>query len=130
MLDGLKRKIAAKAIGSLLSSLAKDKDTQTTITGLIAAAVIALQLDLEKLIAGDPYQIARLVAGLLVAVIGYFATKAKKDGMTTGAGGLAGVLYGCTGQIHDIVMGVMIWLVGYFTDKPTKVVHSLPEQKP
>ncbi len=119
MLDGLKRKIAAAAIMSLLKSLATNKDTQTSITGLIAAAIITIPgLDVAKTIAGDPMQIAHLVSGLLLAGISLLATRENHDGSTTALGTIAGVLQACSGQVADIAVGVVIALLGYFTNKP------------
>lgn len=120
MLDGLKRKVAATAMGGMLKSLATSKDTQTTIAGVIAGAVLAIPgLDLAKVIAGDPGQIAHLAAGLSVALIGILATKENQDGHTTLLGTVSGALYATSGSIEAITTGVVIALAGYFTNKPT-----------
>jgi hypothetical protein len=120
VLDGLKRKFAATALTSLLKSLATDKNTQTTITGLIAGAVLAVPgLDVGKLISGDGSQIAHLVAGLLVAALGFLATKENRDGHTTLIGTVAGSAYAMQGSVESITTGVVLALVGYLTNKPT-----------
>ena len=120
MLDGLKLKIGGSVLGSVLKSLATNKDTQTSITGVLAAAMLAIPgLDLSKLLAGDPLQLAHIGAGLLVALIGWWATKRQHDGDATAAGALAGVLYASTGQISDIATGAIVALLGYYTNKPT-----------
>ena len=119
MFDALKRKIAGNAIGSLLKSLATNNDTKTTITGIIAGAVLAIPgLDWSKVVAGDPEQIARLAAGLLVALLGYLATKIGHDGHTTLLGAGAGALYAAQGSVASITTGVIIAVLGYFTNKP------------
>lgn len=120
MLDGIKRKIVATAVGSTLKSLAMSQDTRTTITGMIAAVVLAVPgLDLAKLIAGDPLQIAHLAAALCVALIGWLATKPQADGKATMAGAVAGSLYAMQGSVEAIVTGVVIAVLGYLTNKPT-----------
>jgi hypothetical protein len=119
MLDAVKRKIGAAALGSLLRSLAESADTKTTIAGVAAGAVIAIPgLSLDGLLAGDPGMIGRLVAGLLVAVIGYLATKKGHDGQTTAVGAVAGVLQASSGSVSAITTGVVIALLGYLTNKP------------
>jgi hypothetical protein len=119
MLDGLKRKIAAGALSSLLKSLATSKDTRSTVTGLIAAAVLAIPgLDLTKLIAGDPAQVAHVGSALLVAMIGWLATKPRADGKTTLLGTAAGSLYAMQGSVEAITTGVIIAVLGHLTNKP------------
>jgi hypothetical protein len=119
MLDGLKRRLAATALSSLLKSLAISQDTRTTMTGLVAAAVLAVPgLDLPKLVAGDAVQIARVVSGLLVAWIGYLATKRGADGKTTLLGAAAGSLYAVQGSFEAVVTGVVIGVLGHLTNKP------------
>lgn len=123
MLDGLKRKLAATAITSFLKSLATDKDTQTSITGIIAGAVLAIPgLDWSKIIAGDPGQIAHLASGLLLALIGVFATKENADDKTTLLGAFSGALYATQGSVEAVVTGVVIAVLGYFTNKQTKAI--------
>ncbi len=117
MLDGFKRKIAAVVIGSTLKSLATSKDTRTTITGLIAAAVLASGVDIGKVLEGDPIQIARAVSAVLLAVIGILATRENADGKTSLLGVISGALYAAAGSIEAITTGVVIALVGYFTNK-------------
>jgi hypothetical protein len=123
MLDGIKRRLGGAALLSLLKSLASSADTRTTVTGILAGAVVALPgLELDKLLAGDPQQIARVVAGLLVAGIGYLATKPRADGKTTAVGAVAGALYACQGSVEAIVTGVVIAVLGHLTNKPQKAV--------
>lgn len=127
MLDAFKRKLAAGALTSLLKSLATNKDTQTSVTGMIAAAVLAVPgLDMTKLVAGDPSQIAHLAAALLVALIGYFATKANADGKTTLIGAVAGSLYAASGSVGSIATGAVIAALGYFTNKPVGAPLTSP----
>ncbi len=119
MFDGIKRKIAATALGSILKSLATDKNTATTITGIIAAAVLAIPgLDLTKLVEGDPAMIAKVAAGLAIAIIGFLATKEQKDGTTTFVGVVAGALYAASGAVDAVTTGLTLAVVGYFTNKP------------
>lgn len=119
MLDGLKRKIAATAVTSFLKSLATNKDTQTTIAGAIAGAVLAIPgLDMSKVIAGDPGQIGHLAAGLGVALIGFLATKENCDGHTTMLGTVAAAAYASSGSVEAVITGVVIAGLGYFTNKP------------
>ncbi len=121
MLDGLKRKVAAGAITSVLKSLATSKDTHTTITGMIAGAVLAVQgLNIDALIAGDPVQIAHAVAGVLVAGIGLLATKENADGKTTLLGVAAGALYAMQGSVEAITGGVVVAVLGHVTNKTPK----------
>ena len=118
-MDGIKRKIGASVLGSVLKSLATSKDTQTTITGIIAGAVLAIPgLDLAALVAGDAGQVARVVCGLLVAMIGWMATKHGADGKTTLIGVVGGALYASQGSVEAVVTGVVIAALGYFTNKP------------
>ncbi len=121
MLDGLKRKVAAGAITSVLKSLATNKDTQTTITGMIAGAVLAVQgLNMEALIAGDPVQIAHVVACVLVAGIGLLATKENAEGKTTLLGIIAGALYSMQGSVEAISAGTVIAVLGHLTNNVPK----------
>ncbi|MBZ5580893.1 MAG: hypothetical protein LAQ30_01585 [Acidobacteriia bacterium] len=120
MFDGLKRKVAATAVSGLLKSLATSKDTQTTIAGLIAGAVLAIPgLDLAAVIAGDPHHIARLLSGLAVAAIGWLATKEGCDHHTTAIGAAAGAVFAAQGSLDKLITGVVVALLGYLTNKPT-----------
>lgn len=126
MFDGLKQKLAAAALGSVLKSLATSKNTQTTITGLIAGAVLAVPgLDLRQLLSGDPVQLAHVAAGLVVWAISVLATRTGHDGSTTFLGAVAAALQASSGQAGDITTGIVLFLVGYFTNKPTsQQIHS------
>ncbi len=118
MFDGLKRKVAAGAITSVLRSLATSRDTQTSITGIIAASVLAYKgLDVAALVAGDPVQIAHVVSCVLVALIGVLATKENADGKTTLLGAVAGALYAAQGDVDTVTTGVVIAVLGHFTNK-------------
>jgi uncharacterized membrane protein len=120
MLNNLKIRIAASALGSVLKSLATSKNTQTSITGMIAGAVLAVSgLDLRLLLQGDPVQIAHVVAGVLLMVIGILATRKGHDGSTTMLGVIAGVLQASSGQVQDLTVGVIITVLGHLTNKPT-----------
>lgn len=120
MFDGLKRKIAATALGSLLKSLATNKGTQTTIVGLLAAAVLTIPgLDLGKLLSGDPVQIAHVISGVLVFFIGLVATRERANGKATALGTVAGALYAVQGSVEAVVTAVVIALLGYLTNQPT-----------
>jgi len=131
MLDGLKRKFAAGALMSVLRSLATSKDTRTTITGMIAAAVLATKgLNAEQLLAGDPIQVAHAISCVLVAMIGVLATKENADGKTTLLGVVAGALYAAQGSVDTITTGVVIGVLGHLTNKAvTKSLPPLPPAK-
>jgi hypothetical protein len=127
MLDGLKLKLAGAALGSVLKSLATNKNTQTTITGLIAGAILVIPgLNLGQLIAGDPVQIAHLAAGLVVWAISILATHKGHDGTTTVLGVIGAVLQGSSGQIQDLTVAVVIALLGHLTNKPVAKVEAPP----
>ena len=121
MFDAMKQKFAALAIGSTLKTLATSKDTRTTITGIIAGAALAIPgLDWELLLAGDPVQIAKLVSGLLVALVGILATKRNADGRTTAVGAAAGALYAVQGTLEAVVTGLVVAVLGHLTNKPAE----------
>ncbi len=121
MLGKLKRRIAAAALGSLLKSLARDKPTSTTISGIIAGAILAVPgLDLTALIEGEPSQVARVVAGVLVATLGYLAGKETAGGRKTLVGVIAGAAYSVQGSLEALTTGVVIALLGYFTGQPAR----------
>jgi len=102
----------------MLRSLATSKDTQTSITGIIAAAVLAYKgLDMQALIAGDPVQIAHVASCVLVAIIGVLATKENADGKTTVLGAIAGALYAAQGAVGNVTTGVVIAVLGHLTNK-------------
>ena len=125
MLDGIKRKLAAISLMSVLKSLATSNDTKTTVVGLLAGAVLLIPgLDMAQLLAGDPGQIAHVGASLLVAVLGFLATKERHDGHTTLVGTAAGALYAMQGTVETIVTGLIIAILGYFTNKPTEGRHG------
>jgi hypothetical protein len=122
MLDGLKRKVAATAVGALLKSLATSNDTKTTIVGIVAGALLAVPgLKMDALVTGDPVAIAHVVAGLLLAVIGYLATKPGNNGSTSLVGVMAGTLQASSGSVEAITTGLVIAALGYFTNKPVSV---------
>jgi putative Mn2+ efflux pump MntP len=117
MFNGVKRKLASVAIGSVLKSLATDNRTKTTITGVIAGTIVALGADLDKVIAGDPQEIARIGAGLALMFLGRIATKENADGKATLVGTIAATAYAYSTALTDIVGAVIIAVMGYFTNK-------------
>jgi hypothetical protein len=123
MLNGLKRSIAARFVGNFLASLATSKDTQTTVAGALAGAVLAIKgLNLSALIAGDPRQYALFISGIAVGGIGWLATKANQDGSTTLLGVIGAAMQASMG---DFTAALTVGLTGYFTNKgvdpmPTK----------
>jgi|GEM_PF-4702810 len=119
----LKRKIAAVAIGSLLKSVASEERTKKTVAGVLAAAVLAIPaLDLQKLIEGDPVQIALVVSGVLIAGIGILAQRGKG----TLGGAVAGSLYAVQGSVEAIITAVVIAILGWFADRPAQ--QAQPEK--
>jgi hypothetical protein len=122
MFGKLKLKLAAAAIMSLLKSLAADKNAQTTVTGMLAGAILAIHgLDMAQLLAGDPQQIALVVSGLAVALVGFLATKENHDGHTT----LLGVVAAASQAfIGNFTAAITVALCGYFTNKT--VVTAAP----
>jgi ABC-type uncharacterized transport system permease subunit len=116
MLDGLKRKVAGGVLASVLKSLATNADTRTSVTGILAGAVLAVHgLNLSALIAGDPQQIALVASSLVVAVLGFVATKESHDGHATLLGVVAAALQVYAG---DVTSAVALAVCGYFTNKP------------
>lgn len=67
--------IKARIVRSFLSSLAKSNDTRTTILGIVAASLIAAQLDWGKLLQGDPDQIGMAAGAAVAALFGYWTNK-------------------------------------------------------
>jgi len=115
MLTKLKLTVAAGFLRSTLNSLATSKDTQTTVAGMLAAAVMAIKgLDIGKLLAGDPQQIALVTSGLAVALVGFLATKENHDGHTTLLGAVAAAAQASVG---NFTAAIAMALCGYFTNK-------------
>jgi hypothetical protein len=70
--------IEAAFIKAFLSKIAKDPDTQTSVLGFIAAALLACkEVDWSKVLNGDPGAIGTLVACVVVALLGWRTNKAK-----------------------------------------------------
>lgn len=74
--------IKAALVKSALGRVAKDPDTQTTILGVLAAALLSEKLDWGKLIAGDSDQIGIAIGVVVVALFGYI-TNTRKKGQAT-----------------------------------------------
>lgn len=67
--------ISSFAKGEFLKVLVakvQKSEPKTTVLGAALAGVVGTQIDYNKLAQGDTQQIALLVAGILVAVIGYY----------------------------------------------------------
>ncbi len=115
MFTKLKLTLAATAIMSLLKTLQTDKGTQTTVAGMLAGAVLAIRgLDVAKLLAGDPQQIALVASGLAVSLVGFLATKENHDGHTTLLGAIAAASQAFVG---NFTAAIAMALCGYFTNK-------------
>jgi len=71
MLTGVK----ARIIKAFISSIARSNDTRTTIMGIVAAALIAAQLDWTALLKGDPDQIGMAAGAVVAALWGYWTNK-------------------------------------------------------
>lgn len=114
MLARLKRALGARALGSILSSLATSADTRTTVIGMAAGALIAAQgLDLQRLMDGDAAQIARASAAMAVAMLGWLATKERAAGTGTLVGVVAGGLYAISGSVEAVVTGAVLAVLGH-----------------
>jgi len=109
-----------RLVVGLLRGLAGSEDTRTTLAGLVAAAVIASSVDLDRLLAGDAVSIAHAISAILVAVLGYFATRKNADGTTTSLGAAAGALYAVAGDVSSLITGMVLFITGYFTNKKPK----------
>lgn len=71
MLDTIKASIAK----GMLGKLADDHDTKTTALGVVAAGLLAANIDWSKLFKGDGTEIGKVVGALVVAAIGYYSNK-------------------------------------------------------
>jgi hypothetical protein len=68
---------------ALVGKIATDNDTKTTVLGLVAAGLLAGQIDWGKLLNGDSAEIGRAVGCVVTALLGYYTNKADKK---TGVG--------------------------------------------
>lgn len=71
MLTGVK----ARIIKAFIGSIARSNDTRTTIMGIVAAGLIAAQLDWTALLKGDPDQIGLAAGAVVAALWGYWTNK-------------------------------------------------------
>jgi hypothetical protein len=78
MLTGVK----ARIIKAFVGSIAKSNDTRTTIMGIVAAALIAAQLDWTALLKGDPDQIGMAAGAVVAALWGYWTNKPDGEAET------------------------------------------------
>lgn len=90
---------------------------KTTIAGILTSAVLMSGVNAGKLLSGDIQEISKLIAALLVGLVGYFAAKRNADGHATVAGVTAGSLYAVSGELQTVITGVVIALLGYLTNK-------------
>lgn len=65
-------------IKSCLGRIASSNDTKTTVLGVVAAAVLASEIDYGKLLNGDGGEIGKVVGVVVVALIGYYTNKHPK----------------------------------------------------
>jgi len=63
---------------SLVSKIASDNDTKTTVLGVAASALLASSIDFSKLINGDSNEIGKAVGAIVVALLGYYTNKKNK----------------------------------------------------
>jgi len=70
--------VNVRIIRSFLRGLATSNDTRTTVLGIVAAALLAAQLDWSKLLHGDPDQIGLAAGALVAALFGYWTNKPTK----------------------------------------------------
>lgn len=68
--------IKGKILGTVISKVAAS-EPRTTIAGAALGGLIAAQIDYNKLLQGDPQQIAAAIAAVIVAVWGYFTNHPK-----------------------------------------------------
>jgi len=69
------RFIKALFVKSLVKQLARDNDRKTTVLGIVAAALLAAQLDWSRLVAGDAGEIGRAAGVAVAALFGYLTNK-------------------------------------------------------
>jgi hypothetical protein len=82
MFDGLKRKLAAGVIGSAVAKMAASPDTQTTVLGCMAAALIAKQVDFNAILACNLQTcnvdaVGTLLLAIVVGFLGWRTNKRK-----------------------------------------------------
>jgi len=70
--------VKVRIIRSFLGGLANSNDTRTTVLGIVAAALLAAQLDWGKLLHGDPDQIGLAAGAVVAALFGYLTNKPSK----------------------------------------------------
>ena len=59
----------------VLKGNAMKNDKVTTLLGALLGAGVWAQVDVPKLLAGDHAEIAKVVGGLVIALLGYFTNK-------------------------------------------------------
>lgn len=64
---------------ALVGVLAKNNDRKTTILGLVAAALLASQINWKLLVQGDGTAIGTAVGVVVAALIGYYTNKPDKQ---------------------------------------------------
>jgi len=67
--------VKARIIRAFINSIARSNDTRTTIMGIVAAGLIAAQLDWTALLKGDPDQIGLAAGAVVAALWGYWTNK-------------------------------------------------------
>jgi len=67
--------VKARIIRAFVGSIARSNDTRTTIMGIVAAGLIAAQLDWTALLKGDPDQIGLAAGAVVAALWGYWTNK-------------------------------------------------------
>lgn len=67
--------IKARILRGFLGGLARSNDTRTTVLGVVAASLLAAQLDWAKLLQGDPDQLGLAAGAAVAALFGYWTNK-------------------------------------------------------
>ena len=67
----IKTGVEGTILGKVLTNLAASEPI-TTFLGALLAAIVALKINYSELLAGDPNQIASLISGIVIALLGYY----------------------------------------------------------
>lgn len=60
---------------AMLSHIASDNDTKTTILGVLAAGILTAGLDWGKLFHGDSGEMGKAAGALVAVALGYYTNK-------------------------------------------------------
>jgi len=71
--------VGVTALKTALKKFSTDNSTKTTVLGVLAAGLLAADIDFGKLLTGDVAEITKVVSAVVALLFGFYTNRPNKE---------------------------------------------------